>query len=34
MAALFDYVTSARCAHLLERIETQSDALLKLQEAK
>jgi hypothetical protein len=34
MAALFDYVTSARCAHLLERVETQSDALLKLQEAE
>ncbi|MBV8188898.1 MAG: DUF2130 domain-containing protein [Alphaproteobacteria bacterium] len=34
MAALFDYVTSARCAHLLERIETHSDALLKLQEAE
>lgn len=34
MAALFDYITSARCAHLLERIETHSDALLKLQEAE
>jgi len=34
MAALFDYVTSARCAHLLERVETQSDALLKLQETE
>lgn len=32
MAALFDYITSPRCAHLLERIESQADALLKLQE--
>ena len=32
MAALFDYITSPRCAHLLERIESQADAILKLQE--
>lgn len=32
MAALFDYITSPRCAHLLERIESHTDAILKLQE--
>lgn len=32
MAALFDYITSQRCAHLLERIELHADAILKLQE--
>jgi hypothetical protein len=31
-AALFDYITSPRCAHLLERIESHADAILKLQE--
>jgi hypothetical protein len=32
MAALFDYITSSRCVHLLERIESHADAILKLQE--
>jgi hypothetical protein len=32
MAALFDYITSSRCAHLLGRIESHTDAMLKLQE--
>jgi hypothetical protein len=32
MAALFDYVTSPRFAHLLERVESQTEALLRHQE--
>jgi len=32
MAALFDYIISPRCTHLLERIESHADAVLKLQE--
>jgi hypothetical protein len=32
MAALLDYITSPRCGHLLERIESHTDASLKLQE--
>ena len=31
MAELYDFITSERCAHLLGRIDTESDALLKLQ---
>jgi hypothetical protein len=32
MAALFDYITSPRCQHLLERIDSHAEALQKLQE--
>ena len=32
MAALYDFITSERCAHLLGRIESHADALLKMQE--
>ena len=31
MAALYDFVTSERCSHLLQRIDSDSDALLDLQ---
>jgi hypothetical protein len=31
MAALYDFITSERCAHLLGRIDTHSDDLLDLQ---
>ena len=34
MAALYDFITSERCAHLLGRIDTESDALLDLQAAE
>ena len=32
MAALFDYIISGRCAHLLDRIASHTEAMLKLQE--
>ena len=32
MAALYDFITSERCGHLLVRFESHSEALLKLQE--
>ena len=32
MAALYDFITSERCAHLLARIESHAEALLDLQE--
>ena len=32
MAALYDFITSDRCGHLLERIESHADSLLELQE--
>lgn len=32
MAALYDFITSERCSHLLSRIESHSEALLGLQE--
>lgn len=31
MAALYDYIVSPRCAHLLERIDSHAEALLTLQ---
>ena len=34
MAELYDFMTSERCAHLLGRIDTESDALLELQAAE
>ena len=34
MAELYDFITSERCAHLLGRIDTDSDALLELQAAE
>ena len=34
MASLYDFITSERCAHLLGRIDTESDALLDLQTAE
>ena len=34
MAELYDFITSERCAHLLGRIDTESDALLELQAAE
>ena len=34
MAELYDFITSGRCAHLLGRIDTESDALLELQAAE
>ena len=32
MAALYDFITSERCGHLLARIESHAEALLELQE--
>ena len=32
MAALYDFITSERCGHLLAQIEFGADALLQLQE--
>jgi hypothetical protein len=32
MAALYDFITSERCGHLLARIESHAEALLDLQE--
>ncbi len=34
MAALYDFITSERCTHLLQRIDSDSDALLDLQVAE
>ena len=34
MAALYDFITSERCRHLLAKIDGEADALLKLQEAE
>ena len=34
MAELYDFITSERCAHLLGRIDSESDALLELQAAE
>ena len=34
MAALYDFITSERCRHLLAKIDSEADALLKLQEAE
>ena len=34
MAEMYDFITSERCAHLLGRIDTDSDAILELQAAE
>ena len=34
MAAMYDFVTSERCTHLLERVESESGKLLDLQTAE
>ena len=34
MAALYDFITSERCRHLLAKVDSEADALLKLQEAE
>ena len=34
MAALYDFITSERCRHLLAKIDSEADSLLNLQEAE